>query len=218
MNPNRTVPVTQRTRVRRFHKRGFYDRETILTILDAGFLCHVGFLHDGQPFVLPTLYWHDSENLYFHGSTASRMVKAAAAQTICVNITHLDALVLTRSAFHHSANYRSATIIGKGRLISDPEVCAMQLRLMMERLFPRRWDTLRPVTSKELKATRIIAVSLAEASAKIRVGSPDEDSNDLTWPAWGGIVPIRSVVGLPVPDTITENQRIDELPCCAVQP
>lgn len=218
MNPNRAAPTSQRTRVRRFHQRGNYDRETILAILDAGFLCHVGFVHDGQPFVLPTLYWHDSENLYFHGSAASRMIKTAAAQSICVTVTHLDALVLTRSAFHYSANYRSATIIGKGSLITDTEMCAVQLRLMMERLFPGRWDTLRPVTPRELKATRIVAVPLAEASAKVRVGPPDEDRKDLAWPAWGGVVPIRSVLGLPVPDAVTENQQIGELPRCAVQP
>lgn len=218
MSPSPAAPISQRTRVRRFHQRGFYDRDTIIAILEAGFLCHVSFVHEGQPFVLPTLYWHDSEHLYFHGSTASRMIKVAAGQCICVTVTHLDGLVLTRSAFHHSANYRSATIVGKGTLISDPEMCAFQLRLMMERLFPGRWDTLRPVTLRELKATRIIAVPLAQASAKVRVGPPDEDNEDLTWPAWGGVIPIHSVVGAPVPDAITKSQQIGEHPRCAVKP
>lgn len=218
MSPHPASPPSPRTRVKRFHERGAYDRETVLAILDAGYCCHVAFLHEGQPFVLPTLYWHDGEHLYFHGSAASRMIRAAAGQPLCVNVTLMDALVLTRSAFHHSANYRSVTLFGEGRLIADAEDCNRQLRLMMERLFPGRWERLRPVTRQELKATRIIAVPIAEASAKIRNGPPDEEPEDLTWPVWGGIIPIRNGIGHPVPDETALKYGIAEAPACALSP
>lgn len=218
MSTHPAPPPSPRVRVKRFHERGHYDRSVIQDILDAGFHCHVGFVHQGQPFVLPTLYWHDEESIYIHGSAASRMIEASADAPLCITVTHLDALVLTRSAFHHSANYRSVTILGQGRMITDAGECAAQLRLMMERLFPGRWDRLRPVTPQEIKATRVIALPLSEASAKIRTGPPDEDEEDLAWPVWGGVIPLRTTVEAPVPDVTSLLHGIDDAPHCAVDP
>lgn len=185
-------PPSDRVRVRRAHERGRYDRASVLEILDAGLHCHIAFLADGHPFVMPTMYWHDEEHLYFHGARASRMMRGAEGQPVCVAVTHFDGLVLARSAFHHSANYRSVTILGRAELVDDADARMTQLERMMERLFPGRWGQLRPVRAQELKATRMLRVSLAEASAKIRSGPPIEDEDDLTWPAWAGLLPLRT--------------------------
>jgi nitroimidazol reductase NimA-like FMN-containing flavoprotein (pyridoxamine 5'-phosphate oxidase superfamily) len=191
-------------------KRGHYDRATIDAILDAGILCHVGFVADGMPIVIPTLYWRDGDFIYLHGSIASRMLGESLDTPICVTVTHLDGLVLTRSAFHHSVNYRSVVVLGRAEEISDPQERAARMRYFMEGLFPGRWDSLRPVKVKELKATRLLRLSIDEASAKIRSGPPADDEADLDWPAWGGVIPVSLSVGKPEPDAHVKDVRLRE--------
>jgi nitroimidazol reductase NimA-like FMN-containing flavoprotein (pyridoxamine 5'-phosphate oxidase superfamily) len=193
-------PASALVRVRRYAKRGLYDRATILSILDAGIMCHVAFNHDDVPTAIPMLYWHDDEYLYIHGSRSSRLINVIAGQSVCVTVTHLDGLVLTRSAFHHAANYRSVCIFGSAEQVEGEQAKIDKLRIMMERLFPGRWDSLRPVRRKELSATRVLAISLAVGSAKIRTGGPVEDSTDVAWPAWGGVMPLATCAGAPEPD------------------
>jgi nitroimidazol reductase NimA-like FMN-containing flavoprotein (pyridoxamine 5'-phosphate oxidase superfamily) len=181
-------------------KRGHYDRATIDAILDEGFLCHVGFVHEGVPVVIPTLYWREDDHVYLHGSAASRMLGSSIDNPICVTVTHLDGLVLARSAFHHSANYRSVVLFGKPEEVTDPREREARMRVFMEQLIPGRWDTLRPVKPKELKATRLIGLRIDEASAKIRSGPPADDAADVTWPTWGGVLPLSIHAGAPQPD------------------
>jgi nitroimidazol reductase NimA-like FMN-containing flavoprotein (pyridoxamine 5'-phosphate oxidase superfamily) len=181
-------------------KRGHYDRATIDAILDEGIICHVGFVHEGVPVVIPTLYWREGDHLYLHGSAASRMLDVARGAPVCVTVTHLDALVLTRSAFHHSVNYRSAVVFGVPVEVTDASEKETRLRTFMEGLMPGRWDSLRPVKPKELKATRLLRLPIDEASAKIRSGAPADDAADFDWPAWGGLIPLSLVAGDPEPD------------------
>jgi len=194
--------------VRRLRKRGHYDRATIDAILDEGILCHVGFVHAGAPVVIPTLYWREGDHVYLHGSAVSRMLDTARESAVCVTVTHLDALVLTRSAFHHSINYRSVVILGRPEEVADPREKEARLRTFMEGLLPGRWDGLRPVKPKELKATRLLRLAIAEASAKIRSGPPADDAADFDWPSWGGLVPIQTRIGTPQPDEHVKNARL----------
>ena len=181
-------------------KRGHYDRATIDAILDEGVLCHVGFVVEGSPIVIPTLYWREGDWVYLHGSAASRMLGSSIDAPICVTVTHLDGLVLTRSAFHHSVNYRSVVVFGRPEEVVDLAERATRMRYFMEGLFPGRWGALRPVKPKELKATRLLRVRIDEASAKIRSGPPADDIADYTWPVWGGIIPLSLKSGTPEPD------------------
>ena len=181
-------------------KRGHYDRATIDAILDGGLICHVGFLRDRAPVVIPTLYWREGDHLYLHGSAVSRMLDTARKSAICVTVTHIDALVLTRSAFHHSVNYRSVVVFGRPEEVTDAREKEERLRTFMEGLMPGRWDKLRPVKPKELKATRIVRMTLDEASAKVRDYGPADDKADFGWPAWGGLIPIEARIGTPQPD------------------
>lgn len=201
-------PATAPTRVRRFPKRGRYDRSTIASILDAGIMCHLAFIYEGAPACMPMLYWHDAEHIYVHGSRSSRLMTAVAGQSVCVTVTHLDGLVLTRSAFHHSANYRSVCVFGIAQRIDGERERQDQLRAMMERLFRGRWSSLRPVRRKELNATRILAIPLSVASAKVRTGPPDEDPSDLTWPVWGGVIPLVTSLGAPIADAAAASQMV----------
>ncbi len=194
--------------VRRLRKRGHYDRATIDAILDQGILCHVGFLHAGAPVVIPTLYWREGDHVYLHGSAVSRMLDTARESPVCVTVTHVDALVLTRSAFHHSINYRSVMVFGQPVEVTDPAEKAARLRTFMEGLMPGRWDGLRPVKPKELKATRLLRLALDEASAKIRSGPPADDAADFEWPAWGGLIPLTVTAGKPQPDEHVKNTRL----------
>jgi nitroimidazol reductase NimA-like FMN-containing flavoprotein (pyridoxamine 5'-phosphate oxidase superfamily) len=205
---HKAAPPSARARVRRLPKRGHYDRATIDAILDAGFLCHVGFVAGGAPVVIPTLYWREGDFLYLHGSIASRMLGESLKAPICVTVTHLDGFVLTRSAFHHSVNYRSVVVFGAAEEVADPRERAARMRTFMEGLFPGRWDTLRPVKPKELKATRLLRLPIDEASAKIRSGPPADDKADLDWPAWGGIIPIAQHAGDPQPDAHVKDARL----------
>jgi uncharacterized protein len=198
-----TFPTTARTAVRRLPKRGVYDKDVLYSILDEGFICHVGFVVDAQPFVIPTGYARVNDLLYIHGSAASRMIKTAATEGVdlCVTVTLLDGLVLARSAFHHSMNYRSVVVLGKGRLVTDEQEKRMALHAFTNHIVPQRWEETREPTLQELKATSVLALPIEEASAKIRTGPPIDDEEDYAMHVWAGVVPIESKTGTPIRDT-----------------
>ena len=180
---------TPRTTLKRTHERGEYDREKVYAVLDDGLFCHVGYGHDGHPFVTPTAYWRMGDELIIHGSAASRMVRVlAAGAEACITVTHVDGLVLARSAFHHSVNFRSVMLLGKGRLVDEPVEKITMLEALIERVAPGRWPTLRPHTDQEIKATSVLAFAIDEASAKIRTGPPIDDEEDYELPIWAGVV------------------------------
>ncbi len=192
---------TERTTVRREPMRGVYDRETINGILDDGFVCHLGFVHDGHPFVIPTSYWRIDDDLYVHGSAASRMLRnLAAGVEVCVTVTHVDGLVMARSAFNHSVNYRSVVVLGKAHLVESDEEKTTALHAFTERLAPGRWDDIRHPNPQELKATSVLKIALQEASAKVRQGAPVDDEEDYALQCWAGVVPFRTIVEAPQPD------------------
>lgn len=193
---------TPRTRVRRLPKRGCYDRATVHAILDAGWLCHVGYTIDGQPYVTPTAYWREGERLYWHGSAASRMLRALGGTGLpaCLAVTHVDGLVLARSGFHHSINYRSVMALGTAHRLDHPDAKLKALEAFVERLYPGRWRELRPPTTQELKATTVLWMALDEVSAKVRTGPPVDDEADYALPCWAGVVPLATAYGPPVPD------------------
>jgi uncharacterized protein len=190
---------TERTWVRRLPERGAYDRTTVHAILDEGFVCHVAFSIDGQPYALPTGYARVDETLYLHGSTGSRL-GLRPGMDVCVTVTLLDGLVLARSAFHHSMNYRSAMVLGRTRLVTDPDEKEAALNALVEHIVPGRGDEVRPADAKELAATAVLAVPLEEASAKVRSGGPVDDKEDDELPIWAGVLPLALVPGAPVPD------------------
>jgi uncharacterized protein len=199
--PTPASPPTDFTRVRRMHPRGAYDRETVHAVLDAAAYCHVGHVIEGRPVVIPTLHWREGDAVYWHGSAASRMLRNnAGGNEVCLTATLIDGYVLARSAFHHSINYRSVMCFGTARLVSDGEEKRAALAGFVNRLFPGRWEKLRPVTEQELKATAVLAMDLTEASAKIRTGPPGDDAEDVDWPIWGGVLPVHLVAGKPEPD------------------
>jgi uncharacterized protein len=194
-------PPSPRTQVRRIPARGAYDRETIHAILDEGLVCHVGFASEGQPYVIPMFYGREGDRLYLHGSAASRMlVGLASGWPVCLTVTLLDGLVLARSSYNHTANYRSVVVLGPATLVTDPERKTAALRVISEHLMPGRWAEIRPPSASELKATSIIEIPLDEASAKIRTGPPKDDPADLTRPVWAGVLPLTVVPGEPVTD------------------
>ena len=196
-----TQMPTTRTRVVREPERGIYDRETIYRILDEGFICHVGFAVNGQPFVIPTSYGRKDANLYIHGSAASRMLRQMKdGVALCVTVTLLDGLVLARSVFNHSMNYRSVVILGKGTLVEDPEEKLAALRTLSEHIIPGRWDNVRQPHEGELKATSVLRVPIEEFSAKVRTGPPIDDEEDYSFPTWAGVVPLEMKVGEPISD------------------
>ena len=190
---------TSRTTVRRLPKRAHYDFDTIADILDSGFICHLGFVSDGQPYVIPTGYGRDGDMLYVHGSAVSRTLKAVAGGIpVCITVTHLDGLVLARSGFHSSMNYRSAVILGKAEPVLDDKLRALEI--ISEQILPGRWAELRPTTRKELNATTVLKLPITEASAKIRTGPPADDDEDYALPIWGGVVPLALIAGKPEHD------------------
>jgi uncharacterized protein len=190
--------MSERTRVRREPQRGRYDRETIEAILDDALVCHLGFLHDGHPYVIPTLFARIGDDVFVHGSAASRMLRTLAGGVdACLTVTLVDGLVLARSVFNHSVNYRSVVVLGRAEPVEDKEPA---LRAFTERLLPGRWDEARQPTAKELKATTILRLPLDEASAKLREGPPKDDEDDYAWPVWAGVIPLESRRGEPVPD------------------
>ena len=192
---------TERTQVKRLPKRGKYERETVFAILDAGFVCHAGFTVDGQPYVIPTNYGRSGDTLYLHGSAASRMLRTLSEGVpVSVTVTHVDGLVLARSAFHHSVNYRSVVILGTARLVTDPAEKMEALRVFTEHVMKGRWDDVRQPTEQELKATTVLALPLEEVSAKVRTGGPIDDEEDYALPVWAGVLPLETSVKEPVPD------------------
>jgi nitroimidazol reductase NimA-like FMN-containing flavoprotein (pyridoxamine 5'-phosphate oxidase superfamily) len=196
-----TYTPTERTQVKRLPKRGVYDQAQVHAILDEGFICHVGFVADGQPYVIPTGYARSGGQLYIHGSAASRMLRALGqGAQLCVTVTLVDGLVLARSAFHHSMNYRSVVVLGQARLVTDPEEKMAALGHFTNHIVPRRWDEVRQPTDQEMKSTTVLALALDEVSAKVRTGGPIDDEEDYALRVWAGVVPLRIQAGDPLPD------------------
>jgi nitroimidazol reductase NimA-like FMN-containing flavoprotein (pyridoxamine 5'-phosphate oxidase superfamily) len=195
-----TKAQTPRTRVKRLHDKAAYDIGTIKAILDAQPLANVGHLIDGVPAVTPTLHWREGERVYWHGSAASRMIKAAAGQPVCLTVTLLDGLVLARSGLEHSVNFRSVMVFGVAEIVRDAAAKSRHLEVMMEQMYPGRWAQLRPMTAQELKATAVLSLPISEASAKIGAGMPTDPPQDMEWPVWAGLVGLRQVLDPPQPD------------------
>lgn len=195
------VVQSERTRLRRLHERGSYEREIINAILDAGMICHVGYVVDGSPYVTPTIYWREEDRVFWHGSSASRMLRhQSAGAPVCLTVSHLDGLVLARSGFHHSVNYRAVMIFGQAEPVTDPAAKEAHLKRFVDGLFPGRWDELRAVDGQEVKATTVLSMPIDEASAKLRAGPPKDDEEDYALPIWAGVLPLKLVAGEPVPD------------------
>lgn len=203
---------TPRTRVVREPHRGVYDRATANQILDEGFICHVGFVVDGQPFVIPTSYGRDGDTLYIHGSAASRMLRnLSGAVPVCVTVTLLDGLVLARSVFNHSMNYRSVVILATAQLVDDPQEKLAALRALTEHIIPHRWDDARQPNEKELKQTSVLRIPIDEFSAKVRVGPPMDDEEDYPFPTWAGVIPLTMHAGQAIPDERCQHELPDYL-------
>lgn len=198
----RSINPTKKTTLKRLPKRGNFDRDVINTILDEAFICHVGFVVDGQPYVIPTGFARIGDDLYIHGSSASRMLRnLAGGGDVCVTVTLVDGLVLARSAFHHSINYRSVVILGKAEVVSDKDEKNKALEAFTEHVIPGRWAEVRWPTELELKATTVLHLPINEASAKIRTGDPVDDDEDYTMNVWAGTLPLTLTPGEPIPDT-----------------
>ncbi|MBK7706546.1 MAG: pyridoxamine 5'-phosphate oxidase family protein [Acidobacteria bacterium] len=199
---NNEFKQTERNRVRRLAKRGSYDRETVYAILDANYLCHLGFAVDGQPYVIPTLYGRVGDVIYVHGSNVSRMLGQAAGRSrLCLTVTMVDDLVLARSAFHHSINYRSAVVFGTGEAVSDDSEKMDALKAISDSVLKGRWKDARLPNQKELDVTTVVRITIEEASAKARTGMPIDDAEDMNLPIWAGLVPVETAFGEPVADT-----------------
>ena len=195
------LQVTERTTLKRAPRRGSFDRETIYRILDEAFVCHVGFTIDQRPVVIPTAYARVGDDLLIHGSTVSRMLITLAMEVdVCVTVTLIDGLVLARSAFDHSLNYRSVMIFGKAKVLIDRQEKLAALRAFTEQIIPRRWDEVRPPNVQELKATTVLVLPLKEVSAKIRTGAPIDNEQDYELDIWAGVIPLKLSVGEPIAD------------------
>lgn len=198
---------TPRTRVVREPHRGAYDREVVNQILDEAFLCHIGFTVEGQPYVIPTSYGRDGNVLYVHGSAASRMLRNLdKGVPVCVTVTLLEGLVLARSIFNHSMNYRSVVILATATLVSDPAEKIAALRVLSEHILPHRWNDVRQPSEKELKATSVLKIPIEEFSAKVRVGPPIDDEEDYSFPTWAGVIPLAMQTGQPIRDERCEQE------------
>ncbi|MEU4225631.1 pyridoxamine 5'-phosphate oxidase family protein [Nonomuraea sp. NPDC026600] len=194
------LSTTPRTTLGREKNRGSSDRNDLYEVLDTGLFCHLGVVVDGHPMVVPTGYGRLGETLYLHGSTGARSLRAGSGAEVCVTVTHVDGIVLARSIFHHSVNYRSAIIYGHARLLTDPEERLTGLRVLSEQLAPGQWDYVRKPSPKELAATAVLALSLEEASVKMRRGGPMDEEDDYALPVWAGVLPLVTSWGEPVPD------------------
>ncbi len=198
--------ITDKNRVKRSYKRASYKKETIYQILDSSALAHVAYVIDNTPFCTPTTHWREGNTLYWHGSSASRMIKELKQGVdVCVTVSHLDGFVLARSAFHHSLNYRSVMCFGKAALVSNDKEKYRALNNMIERFFPKRTDEIRKVTQKELKATSVIKMEIDFAAAKMRASGPQDDEEDYTSPIWAGVIPVTTIVGSFQPDDRLEK-------------
>ncbi len=210
---------TKKTQLKRLPKRGHFERETINVILDEAFICHVGFVVDGQPYVIPTGFGRVENDLYIHGSAASRMLRnLATGVEVCVTVTLIDALVIARSAFHHSVNYRSVVVLGKAELVTNDDEKSSALEAITNHIVPGRWDDCRWPNELELKATNVLKLAIDEASAKIRTGNPVDDDEDYSLRHWAGLLPLEFKPGTPTndarltsgiepPDYITDYKR-----------
>lgn len=204
---NELIAQTPRTKLKRLPKRGNFERETVYKILDEGFVCHIGFCFNNQPFVIPTSYGRIGDRLVIHGSAASRMMRELSKEIdVCVNVTLVDGLVLARSAFHHSINYRSVVVFGKAKIIEDEQEKYEALRALTEHIVPDRWSEIRPPTPLELKATTVLSLDLTEASAKARAGAPVDDKEDYEMDVWAGVLPLQIIAGEPVKDDLLKAE------------
>ncbi|MEV2265500.1 pyridoxamine 5'-phosphate oxidase family protein [Nonomuraea africana] len=194
------LSTTPRTTLGRENHRGSTDRNDLYEVLDTGLICHLGVVVNGHPMVVPTGYGRIGDTLYLHGSTGARSLRAGQGSQVCVTVTHLDGLVLARSVFNHSVNFRSAIIYGEARLVTDEQERLDGLRALTEQLAPGQWDYARRPTRKELAATAVLALSLEEASVKLRAGAPEDEKEDYALPIWAGVLPMVSSWGAPVPD------------------
>ncbi|GAX40716.1 hypothetical protein NIES4075_16820 [Tolypothrix sp. NIES-4075] len=200
-NPENLTP-TQRSQIKRLPQRGNYEQKVIYQILDEGLICHLGFTIDNQPFVIPTAYGRVEDQLYIHGSPASRMLRSLITGIeVCLTVTLLDGLVMARSAFHHSMNYRSVVIFGTASLVKDAEEKLEALRAFTEHVVPGRWAEVRQPSHQELQGTLVLSLPLAEASAKMRTGAPLDDEADYDLPVWAGVVPLQLVAGEAIADS-----------------
>jgi nitroimidazol reductase NimA-like FMN-containing flavoprotein (pyridoxamine 5'-phosphate oxidase superfamily) len=226
MNLPSRFPVSDRSKVKRLPKRGSQERAEIYAILDSNILCHIAYVIDGQPFVTPTGYWRERDRLYWHGSSASRMLRnQSQGLPVCLTVTHFDGLVLARSGFHHSVNYRSVMAFGRASRIDDPREKEAAVNAYVERVFPGRNRELRAVDAQELKGTTVLSMVIEEASAKVRTGPPVDDEPDYALPVWAGVIPIKQTFGAPLADPrltagtawpqhltrFAENSRLDEV-------
>jgi nitroimidazol reductase NimA-like FMN-containing flavoprotein (pyridoxamine 5'-phosphate oxidase superfamily) len=201
-------PPTSRTRVIREPERAVYDHAVAYQILDEGFFCHVGFVAEGQPFVIPTSYGRKDNNLYIHGSASSRMLRTLdQGVPVCVTVTLLDGLVLARSIFNHSMNYRSVVVLGTAVAVTDPREKLAALRALSQHILPGRWDEVRQPNEKELKATLVMRLPIEEFSAKVRQGPPVDDTEDYSFPTWAGVIPLELVASEPISDPKLEPKR-----------
>ena len=230
MNLPSRFAATDRSRVKRLPKRGSHERADVYAILDSNILCHIAYVIDGQPFVTPTGYWREGDKLYWHGSSASRMLRnQSQGLPVCLTVTHFDGLVLARSGFHHSVNYRSVMAFGRAGKIEDLAEKEAAVNAYVERVFPGRNRELRPIDKQELKATTVLGMTIEEASAKVRTGPPVDDEPDYALPVWAGVIPIRQVFGKAIPDErlapgtpwpahlapFADNSRLDEVLCAS---
>jgi hypothetical protein len=205
---NTPLAPSPRTRVRRLPERAHYDADTVAAIVDAAMICTVAFQIDGTVHAIPTIHWREGEHLYIHGAKASRMLKALTEGEACVTIALADGLVLARSAMHHSMNYRSVVVYGRFEPVTDADQKRGSLRAFIDGLYPGRWDTLRPITAKELNATGMLRIALTEASAKVRDWGVKDDAEDLDWPVWAGVIPLHSVTGEPVTEADSVGHEV----------
>lgn len=194
-----TAP-SDRTRVKRMNKRAVYDVETVHAILDAQPVCSVGYVFKGAPFVTSTLLWREGHHIYWHGSSASRMLETCENAEVCVSVMLIDGMVMARSAFNHSCNYRSVMAFGTAFKVTNIDEKEARLKVFTDKLFPGRWDSLRPVKAKEIKATTILGLELKEVSAKVRSGPPGDDEDDYSLPIWAGIIPLQTASLAPIDD------------------
>ena len=210
LNPPSYKPTPQ-TRIRRHPERAHYDRDTVFAILDAALMCHIGYVIDGKPYVTPTLFWREGERLYWHGSSASRMLRTQTAGIpVCVTVSHVDGLILARCAFRHSLNYRAVMAFGNAAIVDDPVEKDAGLNAFIERIYPGRTGLMRPIARQELKATTLMGMTIEHASAKIRSGGPLDLEEDYAADCWAGTLPITQVMGVPVPDAIAPPRTASE--------